>query len=121
MSDVDYEQYLKSESWRKIVGQRLKIDRYTCQMCGTHGSTTNPLECHHFSYKNLGNEDVYKDLVIVCHSCHGMLSKLMNRVVDESGRKGWTNKAIPRISVYTISGFELEQRKEQLNAKAENS
>lgn len=120
MSDIDYEQYLKSEHWRNLVNRRLKIDHYTCQMCGSHGSANNPLECHHLSYKRLGNENVWTDLVIACHSCHGMLSRLMNRVVDESGKRGWNNKAIPRISVYTISGHELENRKENfLNVKTD--
>lgn len=118
MSDVDYNEYLKSEQWRKVVNQRLKIDRYTCVMCGSHGSPNNPLECHHFSYKNLGHEDVWKDVAIVCDSCHALITRLMNRVIDENGTRGWTNKYIPRITVYTINGYHQEHRKENLeNAK----
>ena len=104
MSDVNYDDYIKSEAWRKKAKQRLEIDHYTCQICGSHGSPMNPLEIHHFSYRNLGDEDVWIDLVCVCDTCHQLISRLMNRVVDKFGKRGWSNKYIPRITTYTING-----------------
>ena len=46
-------EYLKSDKWKAIAHERMKIDKYTCQMCGCRGTTTNPLEVHHLSYKHL--------------------------------------------------------------------
>ena len=119
MNDFDYEAYLKSEAWRKVANERLKIDHFTCVMCGSHGSPENPLETHHFNYRNLGHENPWLDLVTLCHTCHTLVTRLMNRVIDENGSRGWNNKAIPRITVYTISGSYLESRKEntQTNVK----
>ena len=116
---MNYEDYLKSKHWEEVARQRLKIDRYTCQFCGSHGTQTNPLEVHHFSYKNLGNENPWTDLVVLCDSCHQGITRMMNRVVSPDGKLGWTNKAIPRISTYTINGSLQEQRKEQLNESRE--
>ena len=111
---MDYDAYIKSDAWKKIVNQRLQIDKHTCQMCGTHGSPNNPLECHHFGYKTLGNEDVWTDVVIVCDCCHQLISRLMNRITSPDGRRGWTNKYIPKATVITYNGLLQEHRKENL-------
>ena len=118
MSDVDYSQYIKSEEWKKIVDQRLKIDNYTCVMCGCHGTPGNPLECHHLTYHNLGHEDPYKDVCMLCDACHGLVTRMMNRITSADGRRGWNNKAVPRITVWTYNGMLQQHRKENLgNAK----
>jgi 5-methylcytosine-specific restriction endonuclease McrA len=28
------------------------------------------LQTHHLTYKNVGNENVYEDLIMLCKSCH---------------------------------------------------
>lgn len=85
-----YEQYLLSEAWKQKRKQRLKIDNYKCQMCGCTGTMNNRLTVHHFTYHNLFNEDVEKDLVTLCQVCHKSVHRMMNRITDTRTMKhGW--------------------------------
>lgn len=109
---MTYPEYLKSDSWKNRVKKRMEIDHYSCQMCGSQGTMSNPLECHHLNYHHIGREDIYKDLVIVCHCCHTQIHHLMSRIVSPQGQQGFSNKAIPPVSVLTLSGTEIIVRKE---------
>ena len=88
---ADYTQYLKSDAWQEKRLQRMAIDGGRCQFCGSRGTADNPLETHHFNYRNLFHEDIYKDIVTACRSCHKMIHCGMNRVTSEEGRRGWQN------------------------------
>lgn len=81
--------YLQSADWRRIAEKRKEIDGHRCVMCGSKGTQTNKLETHHITYRNIGNEDVYKDLVTLCRNCHRDVHRLMDRITDENGRRGW--------------------------------
>lgn len=110
---MNYEQYLKTPKWHAIAERRLKIDGFRCVGCGSRGTPQNPLEIHHLSYKSIYHEEerLYEDLVTLCHSCHKNIHNIMNRTTSADGRRGWKdNSYIPKISVYTISGSELENR-----------
>lgn len=105
--DTKYQEYLNSEKWKRIAKQRLEIDGYCCVVCGAVGTTGNPLEIHHLSYKHLYEEEnrVFEDLVTLCHACHKSVHALMNRVTSKDGRRGWSdNRNIPKISVVSIGG-----------------
>lgn len=107
MENNKYADYLQSEKWQKIAEERLKIDGYTCQGCGCRGTTQNPLEVHHLSYTHLYQEEnrIYEDLVTVCRVCHKNLHKVMERVTNANGRRGWKdNPRIPQISTFNVSG-----------------
>lgn len=107
MNNQQYMDYLKSDKWKKIAQKRMEIDHYRCTCCGCMGTQSNKLEVHHLSYKYIYEEEkrVYQDLVTLCHRCHKGLHNIMNRVTDESGRRGWRdNTHIPDIHVFTLSG-----------------
>ena len=113
MNNAQYREYLKSDKWKAIAKRRMEIDGNACVMCGSRGTTANPLECHHLSYKFLGHEEerVYQDLVTLCHADHKAVHALMNRQTDPNGRHGWKdNSSIPAVSVYTLTGEELESK-----------
>lgn len=84
-----YRTYLQSDEWRAKKQARLEIDQGKCQCCGT----TENLQCHHFRYDTLGRENVYRDLVTVCDSCHQALHRVMNRRtekrLDGTWKRGW--------------------------------
>lgn len=83
---TQYDNYMKSQEWQQKRAVRLWIDRNTCQMCGS----SEHLEVHHVcSYSKLGHEDVYKDLICLCADCHKKVHRMMRRVTDPSGRRGW--------------------------------
>lgn len=113
MNNAKYREYLQSPKWKNIARQRMEIDGNKCVMCGSRGTTANPLEVHHLSYRYLYREEnrIYEDLVTLCHACHKQVHALMNRQTDPNGRHGWKdNYTVPDISVYTISGETLENK-----------
>lgn len=107
MTDSEYKAYLQSDKWAEICEQRRRIDRYRCCACGCAGTQVNPLEVHHLSYKHIGNEEtrIYEDLVTLCHSCHKLIHRAMERTTSPDGRRGWLDNArIPQVHVFTNSG-----------------
>ncbi len=92
MTHEDYMNYLNSDAWKEKVSQRAAIDNYKCCMCGSSGTMWNPLETHHITYRHVGNEDVYKDILTVCRVCHRYLHITMNRVTSPDGRRGWKDE-----------------------------
>ena len=97
-----YLEYLNSEKWRSIKRKRIEIDGGRCVCCGSRGTTGNPLEVHHLSYKNIYHAEtrIYEDLVTLCSICHKQIHNVMNRVTSPSGRRGWKdNGSIPHVQV----------------------
>lgn len=68
-----YKQYLKSPEWQKKRIERLNFDNFTCQYKGCQNKTN--LDVHHIRYDNIFNENVYRDLITVCRSCHEKLEQ----------------------------------------------
>lgn len=99
-----YEAYLKTIDWYTKARNRAKIDNYKCCMCGSIGTQNNPLQAHHITYKNLYHEDIYKDLITLCRNCHKSVHRMMNRITDKSGRKGWKDNLV--ISNHVLEGSE---------------
>lgn len=66
---------MHSPEWRHKRGERMRLDNNRCCMCGTY----NDLEVHHLHYRNLGREDIIKDLVTVCVDCHKKIHALYDR------------------------------------------
>lgn len=58
--------YYKSTTWAKKRSERLRLDGYKCAKCGF----TRALEVHHITYDRLFHEDVSRDLITLCKSCH---------------------------------------------------
>lgn len=124
-SFVDYEElkrsqeylnYIMSDSWKEKCNQRMKIDGYTCQCCGSRGTNANPLQVHHFHYGNFKNEDVYKDLIVLCKSCHESQHSVLRRITDKDGGRMWDkNGKVPLVHVYTISGIDRNMLEESRN------
>lgn len=89
-----YDAYMNSPEWQQKRIARLNIDGFRCVMCGAKGSKTEPLQIHHLcSYRKLGSENVYVDLVSLCPTCHKAVHRMMKRVTDCFGNRGWTEVA----------------------------
>ena len=89
MTPDQYSVYLLSPEWKQVAERRKAIDKYRCCMCGSRGTMNNPLEVHHVTYRSVGNENVYADLMTLCRSCHRSIHTAMSRITDENGRRGW--------------------------------
>lgn len=124
-SFVDYEElkrsqeylnYIMSDSWKEKCNQRMKIDGYVCQCCGSRGTNKNPLQIHHFHYGNFKHEDIYKDLITLCKSCHESQHNLLRRITAADGGRMWDkNGKVPLVHVYTISGIDRNMLEESRN------
>ena len=77
----EYEAYIHSPEWNIIKQKRKEIDGNKCIMCRRPESTCKKkgLQCHHITYDRLGHEDVYKDLVTLCSSCHIKMHNFLKR------------------------------------------
>lgn len=114
--DEQYFEYLQSDEWKTKATTRLKIDNYTCQGCGCRGTSDNPLQVHHLTYKNIMHENPYADLVTLCRNCHIRTHSIMDRITDENGRRGWHDVAqVPRVHIYTLSGYDLHRFEDTSN------
>lgn len=60
-----YREYLRSETWQKKRSQRLAMDGFKCQMCGSGKN----LHVHHITYEHFSAEPIH-DLITVCDNCH---------------------------------------------------
>jgi 5-methylcytosine-specific restriction endonuclease McrA len=62
---IDYKTYLQSEQWKLIRDTALDLYDNKCILC----DSTDNLNVHHKTYKNIGNEDI-DDLIVLCKRCH---------------------------------------------------
>ena len=74
LGQKDYRDYINSKAWKIKRLERIKLDGYRCQICGT----TRRLNVHHLTYIRLGCEDL-DDLITLCESCHERVHEEMRR------------------------------------------
>jgi len=61
----EYQKYMASPEWKLKRSIVLSVLGKTCKLCGGYGSTV-----HHNTYARLYNEDLLKDLTVLCKGCH---------------------------------------------------
>jgi len=74
--------YYKSATWAKKRSERLRLDGYKCAKCGF----TRALEVHHITYDRLFHEDVSRDLITLCKSCHNEI-EAQKRAINPIGKR----------------------------------
>ncbi len=70
---VQYEEYMKTDAWNNKRMERIKMDGYKCQLCGS----AKNLCVHHITYDRIGCEKM-DDLITVCKKCHEKLHEADN-------------------------------------------
>lgn len=88
MQSEFYQAYIKSDAWRAKAQERMRVDHFRCVMCGRSADHCRTLQVHHVTYRNLGHEDVMRDLCTVCGSCHKKLHNYYDRERGEENGKG---------------------------------
>lgn len=63
---MTYDEYIQSDIWKAKRSERLRIDGYRCQMCGT----AKNLRVHHIRYPDVLGMESVEDLVTLCDRCH---------------------------------------------------
>lgn len=71
-----YSKYINSAKWKNKIKQRLIIANHKCEICGAEHIR---LECHHRHYDSFMNENVEKDLIMVCVPCHDIFTNEMRQ------------------------------------------
>ena len=69
----EYQEYLKSEKWKKLAAKKRKQADNKCQLCNNNKNT---LHVHHRTYENLYKEKL-KDLIVLCDKCHTKFHDIM--------------------------------------------
>lgn len=72
LNSKEYYNYLKSKDWAARRLERMKIDKFRCQMCGSKHN----LNVHHLTYDRLGCEKM-TDLLTLCKYCHKRVHESM--------------------------------------------
>lgn len=66
-----YHEYLRTPEWQTRRKRHLKSAGYKCQVCN---ASNIRLDVHHRTYKRRG-EELFKDLIVLCRSCHELFHK----------------------------------------------
>lgn len=77
-----YEKYLRSKHWLSLRKQLIHKNT-VCEICN---KKVAPLQLHHKTYRNLGNESV-KDFLILCEDCHKFVHKQKDLINNTSHNK----------------------------------
>ena len=80
LQSEEYKRYIRSPEWEQKKAERMRIDNYSCVMCGRNREHCRTLQVHHVTYARLGDENIYTDLCTVCGSCHKKLHNYYDRV-----------------------------------------
>ena len=77
-----YQEYLRSERWKRLSNLCKERDNYTCQFCRKHEKQLSvPLNAHHMTYEYLNSENEQLELnslITLCKSCHERLHKTID-------------------------------------------
>jgi 5-methylcytosine-specific restriction endonuclease McrA len=68
---MDYRKHMASQQWRSGTARlgELHAAESKCRICFAEASPGSPLEVHHRTYENFGNERS-ADLTTLCRDCH---------------------------------------------------
>ena len=112
-----HDEYIKSPKWQAKRNERLKVDNYRCARCGA--DEKRELQVHHISYKNLGDEDVYNDLITLCKNCHSIVHTQPScEIYALNGQMYYFNhrKGLRFSELHLRNNLSEVQNKEYLNA-----
>lgn len=70
MNKSQYVEYLKTDHWKKIRAQRIRVANFVCEHCGIGGL----LEVHHLTYARIKRETI-ADLMALCPRCHSLVEE----------------------------------------------
>lgn len=66
MPEFHYGDYLRSERWAELRATAVGEADGRCQVC----NSSDDLNVHHRTYERLGQDDEWRDLVVLCRICH---------------------------------------------------
>lgn len=77
MTRQEYAEYLKSDHWKELRGEKRRRSKKTggrmrCAIC----ASTDRIETHHLQYKGVYDVET-TDLRMLCHDCHTVAHELM--------------------------------------------
>lgn len=92
---MDYKTYITSSEWRNKHKDFLKRSRYRCAFFPFikvgKGKRYN---CHHMNYENLGNEQLWVDVICLCPFVHNfIIHGLLSGFKRPSQQKNYPNAA----------------------------
>lgn len=74
LSRPNYNTYIKSAAWYRKHPDWLKRSGYRCAMLPwVQVGKGKPYHCHHLHYGNLGSEELWRDVVVLCPLAHNQI------------------------------------------------
>jgi 5-methylcytosine-specific restriction endonuclease McrA len=73
-----YNEYLRSDQWRRLRAKVFERDNYLCQGCRVNRAT----QAHHLTYARVGREMLF-DLISVCDPCHESIHTIREESRDD--------------------------------------
>lgn len=71
---MNYYSYIRSRSWLSRHPSWLKRSKYRCAMFPwVKVGKGHSYHCHHMSYKNLGYEKLYRDVIVLSPFAHNLI------------------------------------------------
>lgn len=72
INNADKLAYMRTEQWKQLKLERLRIAQYKCESCGS----THNLHLHHITYERLTQERI-EDVAVLCNECHNYLHSVL--------------------------------------------
>jgi hypothetical protein len=75
--------FIQNLEWKEIREKCFKRDKYTCKRCGKRNSQGKNLSAHHIIPREEEGENILKNLVTLCNSCHDFVELQTFRTLQE--------------------------------------
>jgi hypothetical protein len=95
LTKADYRRYITSSEWRNKHKEFLKRSHYRCSMFPfIKVGRKARYNVHHMNYKNLGDETLWVDVIVVCPFVHNfIIHGILSGFKRPSQQKNYPNKA----------------------------
>lgn len=103
MVTANYIKYLRSDKWKR---KREMVFNYYGKRCYACRTYKGPIQVHHMSYKNFGNERL-SDLLPLCLDCHRKVTWLHKR----NGRRNLRKVTLQYVAEMRKRRFPDESRR----------
>lgn len=76
---MDYNRHIGSHRWKEGVARIAEIMAAgnACRLCPAEGTPESPIEGHHRTYRNFGEERI-GDVTALCRQCHQGVTSMLN-------------------------------------------
>lgn len=83
--NMPYDEYRKTDTWKQKRAERIKFDDGRCVIC-RQPLTIQEAVIQHWTYRNVGHEDVSQDLGTLCNRCHAVFHETWGTITSDTSQ-----------------------------------